>query len=204
MIRNVVFDLGRVLVEFDPAAYIGTFGFPEETARALYGIVFGADWNLHDRGDYERIEDLRDALCRRHPAYAAEISAVLTGDWVKIHYLKADTAAYLEALKARGYRIYILSNLSAESYEFISKYPFFRMIDGGVFSYMERACKPEEKIYRALLDRYALRPEETVFLDDNPDNIAAAARFGITGIVFSDILTAKAKTEAAIARAMNS
>lgn len=203
MIRNIVFDLGRVLVEFDPEAYIGTFGFPEETARALYPIIFGADWNLHDRGDYARIEDLRDALIRRYPEYAAGIAAVLTGDWVKIHYLKADTAAYLESLKARGFRIYILSNLSVESYRFISEYPFFRQIDGGVFSYAERACKPEEKIYRALLGRYSLKPEETVFLDDNPENIAAANRFGITGIVFSDVLTAKAKTEAAIARARN-
>ncbi len=68
---------------------------------------------------------------------------------------------------------------------------------------MERACKPEEKIYRALLDRYALRPEETVFIDDNPENIAAANRFGIRGVIFTDIITAKAKTEAAIARARN-
>ena len=199
MIKNVVFDLGRVMVEFDPAAYIGTFGFSEETSEALFSIVFGPDWNLHDRGDYLRIEDLCSALVQRHPAYAAEIRAVLKGDWVKIHYLKTETADYLKELKARGYRIYILSNLSVESYEYISKYDFFRYVDGGVFSYQENACKPEEKIYRVLLDRYGLTPEETVFLDDNPANIEAALSFGIRGVLFTDIASARAATEALLA-----
>ena len=196
MIRNVVFDLGRVMVEFDPAAYIRTFGFSEETNEALFSIVFGPDWNLHDRGDYLRIEDLCAALVQRHPEYAAEIRAVLKGDWVKIHYLKTETADYLKELKARGYRIYLLSNRSVESYEYISKYDFFRYVDGGVFSYQENACKPEEKIYRVLLGRYGLKPEETVFLDDNPANIEAALSFGIRGVLFTDIAAARAATEA--------
>lgn len=196
MIRSVVFDLGRVLVEFDPAAYIASFGFPADTAGRLLDAVFGRDWFLHDRGDYKYIGDLSAALVKKHPDLASEIRTVLTGDWVKIHYLKADTAAYLKELKARGYGIYILSNLSVESYEFISQYDFFRLTDGGVFSYRENACKPEEKIYRVLMERYALRPEETVFLDDNPDNIAAANRLGIHGVLFTDIESARAETEA--------
>ena len=183
------------MVEFDPMAYIEGFGFPAETAKRLYETVFGYDWYLHDRGDYETIEDLRDTLAKRHPELQREIRAVLNGDWVKIHYLKADTADYLAGLKDRGYGIYILSNLSKESYDFISRYDFFRLIDGGVYSYQERACKPEEKIYRVLLDRYGLAPEETVFLDDNPDNVAAAERFGIRAILFRDIAQAKAETE---------
>ena len=199
MIKNIVFDLGRVMVEFDPASYIRTFGFSEETNEALFEIVFGHDWYLHDRGDYLRIEDLCEALVQRYPAYAAEIRTVLRGDWVKIHYLKTDTESYLRELKARGYKIYILSNLSAESHAFISQYGFFSCVDGGVYSYQENACKPEDKIYRALLDRYALTPEETVFLDDNPDNVAAALRFGIRAILFTDIESARAQTEAMLA-----
>ena len=199
MIKNVVFDLGRVMVEFDPEAYIASFGFPKKTAEALLEIVFGQDWVLHDRGDYETVWDLCEALVQKHPAYEKEIRAVLTGDWVKIHYLKQDTADYLSELRGRGYKIYILSNLSLESYEFISQYPFFRLIDGGVFSYRERSVKPEDKIYRVLLDRYALDPAETVFLDDNPNNIAAALRNGIRGILFTDIVSARRQLEALLA-----
>ena len=199
MIKNVVFDLGRVLVDFDPAAYIASFGFPAETNRALLSIVFGPDWNLHDRGDYLTVDDLREALVLRCPQYAEEIRATLTGDWVKIHYLKTDTAAYLKELFDRGYRIYILSNLSVESYAFISQYEFFRYVSGGVFSYRENACKPEDKIYRALLDGYGLVPEETVFLDDVPVNIEAARRNGMQGVVFQNITQARAETEALLA-----
>ena len=196
MIKNIVFDLGRVMVEFDPVAYLRTFGYPEETVQTLHEIVFGRDWYLHDRGDYRTIEDLRAALIKKHPAWQAELTAVLRGDWVKIHYLKTDTADYMAELKRRGYRIYILSNLSVESYAFIRQYDFFRLIDGGVFSYQERSCKPEEKIYRVLLDRYSLVPEETVFLDDNPDNIAEADRLGIRGVLFTELNAARAATEA--------
>jgi len=195
MIKNIVFDLGRVMVEFDPVAYLRGFGYPGELTQKLFEIVFGHDWYLHDRGDYATIDDLREALAEKYPAYAAELTAVLRGDWVKIHYLKTDTADYMAELKRRGYHIYILSNLSVESYEYIRQYDFFRLIDGGVFSYQERSCKPEETIYRALLDRYSLAPEETVFLDDNPDNIAAADRLGIHGVLFTDLATAKAQTE---------
>ena len=145
MIKNIVFDLGRVMVEFDPVAYLRGFGYPEELVQKLFDIVFGHDWYLHDRGDYATIDDLREALAAKYPAYAAELTAVLRGDWVKIHYLKTDTADYMAELKRRGYHIYILSNLSVESYEFIRRYDFFRLIDGGVFSYQERSCKPDEE-----------------------------------------------------------
>ena len=195
MIKSIVFDLGRVLVEFDPPAYIRRFGFSEETNEALLNAVFGRDWYLHDRGDYRTVEDLCEAVVKKHPALEKEIRAVLTGDWVKIHYLKTDTESYLRALKARGYGIYILSNLSLESHAFIKNYDFFQFIDGGVFSYQERANKPEEKIYRALLDRYGLIPEETVFIDDNADNIAAANALGIHGVLFTDLDSARAETE---------
>ena len=187
------------MVEFDPVAYLRGFGYPEELVQRLHEIVFGRDWYLHDRGDYRTIEDLRDALAEKYPAYAAELTAVLRGDWVKIHYLKTETADYMAELKRRGYRIYILSNLSVESYEFIRQYDFFRLPDGGVFSYQERSCKPEEKIYRVLLNRYGLVSEETVFLDDNPDNIAEAKRLGIHGVLFTDIGSARAETEALLA-----
>jgi len=195
MIKNIVFDLGRVLVEFDPKTYIRSFGFCEETAHTLFDVIFGRDWYLHDRGDYKTINDLLNTLIKKRPDLKNEIETVLTGDWVKIHYLKSDTAEYLRELKDRGYNIYILSNLSVESYEFVSKYPFFGLIDGGVFSYAENCCKPEKRIYDTLLSRYSLIPGETVFIDDNPDNISAAIETGINGVLFTSLDDVKANVE---------
>ena len=195
MIKNIVFDLGRVLVDFDPRAYIAAFGYTEETVDRLLSTVFGPDWYYHDRGDIRTIDELRAIEIEKHPDLKKEIGEVLDGDWVRIHTLKTATAEYLADLKRRGYRIYILSNLSVESYEFISKYPFFGLTDGGVFSYRERACKPEPAIYRALLDRYALAPEETLFFDDVAENIAGAEALGIRGVLFRDIEQAKREAE---------
>ena len=77
----------------------------------------------------------------------------------------------------------------------MSGYDFFTEVDGGVFSYQERVIKPDEKIYHILLDRYALLPEETLFFDDNAENIAAAQRIGIHGILFTTLPEAKAQAE---------
>ncbi|MCH5197681.1 MAG: HAD family phosphatase [Oscillospiraceae bacterium] len=195
MIKNVVFDLGRVLVEFDPAAYLRSFGFSDEKVQTLLGVIFGEDWNLHDRGDYKTVDDLSAALIKKYPSLKKDIETVLTGDWVKIHYLKTDTADYLFELKGRGYKIFILSNLSVESYEFISKYPFFSLIDGGVFSYQENCCKPEAKIYKTLISRYSLIPEETVFIDDNKINVEAAREFGIHSVLFTSLDEVRAEVE---------
>ena len=195
MIKNIVFDIGRVLVEFDPHSYLTSFGFPDATVQALEQKIFEKHWNAYDRGDYMTVNELRDALVKLYPAYKTELETVLKSDWVKIHGLKQDTAAYLADLKQRGYSVYLLSNLSMDSYNFITTLDFFHQVDGGVFSYQERVCKPEPKLYETLLERYHLKPDETVFLDDTAKNVAAAEQCGIHGIQFNDFDTASAALE---------
>ena len=195
MIKNVVFDLGRVLVDFDPEGYLHSFGYDEDTVQRLLKVVFGPRWRFYDRGDYAAVTDLSEELAREFPADADLIRQVLRPDWVKIHTLKEDSTVYLHELKARGYRVYMLSNLAKESYDYIHRYDFFNELDGGVFSYQERVCKPEEKIYRTLLERYALQPEETLFFDDSAENIEAAQRIGIHGIVFTELSAVRPQAE---------
>ena len=184
MIRNIVFDLGNVLVDFDPKFYMQSFGFTEQEIQNLFRLVYEDDWRLYDRGDYASVTDLCDAVCKKHPAYASAFKKILCPEWVQIHSLKEETARYLSELKARGYRIYLLSNLSKESYDYVSSYPFFALIDGGVYSYQEHICKPDRGIYEVLLARYALCADETVFLDDAEANVEAANRLGIHGFCF--------------------
>lgn len=195
MIRTIVFDLGNVLVDFDPKFYMQSFGFTKHEIQNLFHLVYEEDWRLYDRGDYASVTDLCHAVCQKHPAYSSAFEKILCPAWVQIHTLKEDTASYLAQLKTRGYRIYLLSNLSKESYDFIRQYPFFGLIDGGVYSYQEHVCKPDTEIYNTLLSRYALRPDETVFLDDSAANIEAAQALGIHGIVFSSVEQAKPQLE---------
>ena len=195
MIRNIVFDLGNVLVDFDPKLFMQSFGFSEQEIQHLFRLVYDEDWRLYDRGDYASVTDLCYAVCKKHPAYASAFKKILCPEWVQIHSLKEETARYLAELKTRGYRIYLLSNLSKESYDYISQYTFFTLIDGGVFSYQEHICKPDAGIYEILLSRYGLCAGETVFLDDSEANIAAAERCGMHGIVFASFNQANLQLE---------
>ena len=94
---------------------------------------------------------------------------------------------WIDVLKNKGYNIYILSDLSKESYEFNSKFGFFKDVDGGVFSFEINSTKPNENNYKTLLERFNLVPEETIFVDDKIDNIEAANKFKIKGIVFTNL-----------------
>ena len=195
MIKNIVFDLGNVLIDFNPQAYLEGLGYSAEEIPPLMEIIYGDYWNKYDRGDYKTVADLRIALCKKYPKYGNDFFKILQPDWVNIHRVITDTADYLGELKQRGYKIYILSNLATESYEFVKKLDFFQKIDGGVFSTFENACKPEEKLYRVLLERYNLNADECAFLDDKPENIEVAEKLGINGIVFTDFGTAKQQLE---------
>lgn len=194
MIKNVVFDLGRVLVDFYPLSYLDKFEFDDDTKNKLNEIIFESkDWSEYDRGIYLHNTDIAKKLVNEHPEFEKEINFVLQDDWVKMHYLRNDVVEYLKNLKMQGINIYILSNLSKDSYDYISKYDFFKYVDGGVFSYEIKACKPNEIIYKTLLERYNLIPEETAFFDDKLENVETAIKLGIQGIQFLTLEDAKVK-----------
>ena len=97
------------------------------------------------------------------------------------------TAKLKKILRAEGYRLYGLSNWSAETFPQVeATYTFMKDLDGMVISGYEGVQKPDERIYRILLERYNLRPEETVFFDDNIDNVIGAREVGIHAILFRD------------------
>lgn len=188
MIKNIVFDLGRVLVDFYPLDYLETFNFNESTKNQLNEFIFESkEWYETDRGTYPHISDLIQKLCSDHPELSNEINLVLQKDWVKMHKVKPGSVNFLKDLKKQGYSIYILSNLSNDSYNFISKLDFFQLIDGGIFSYQLKLCKPDRQIYEILLNKYNLIPEETIFIDDKKENIEAANALKIHGVQFINL-----------------
>ena len=193
MIKNVVFDLGNVLVDFTPNEYLEALGYTGEIKDTLMKIIFnGNEWREYDRGFYLHNTDLQAKLISDHPEYAKDIQRIIDNDWVKTHILKDDTVEFLKDVKTDGKRVFILSNLSIDSYEFITKMDFFKLVDGGVYSYQIMCCKPDKGIYDELINKYHLIPDETVFFDDRYENIEAANKLGIHGIQFLDISQAKA------------
>ena len=171
MIKNIVFDVGKVLVDFDWQGFMSALNFPPEIYEKVAGAtVLSELWNEFDRSkmsDCEKeIMQFWDNLgsCIRRYEYAH--------DWI-------------QSLQAQGYKVYLLSNYPRRIYsQSIEELSFVEEVDGAIFSYEVQAVKPEPEIYEALLKKYHLDPTECVFLDDNRGNIIAANQLGMATIHF--------------------
>ena len=186
MIKNIIFDVGKVLVEYDPDGMMKKLGFDEETLQTVNQAVFQNElWNESDRGVLSP-EELLEAFIANNPAYEKEIRQVIdaVGDTIS---LMPYAVEWVKGLKERGYHLYILSNYAEYTYEKTShKMEFLPYMDGVVFSYRCRLIKPEKEIYEYICKTYELKPEESVFLDDRKDNVEAARNMGMHGIVFEN------------------
>ena len=194
MIKNVVFDIGCVLIGFDWDAYVRRL-FDQETAEVVTACAFKCPfWKEMDRGEMEQPEILA-RMIEQSPEYAEQIreSVVRVDECVE----RTDYAIpWIESLKARGYRVLYLSNYSdwvmSKSGHALD---FLEHMNGGIFSYKVHCIKPDEEIYRILFDRYDLVPEECVFIDDTPANIETAKRLGMEGVIFENYDQAKTELE---------
>lgn len=184
MIRNIVFDFGAVLVDWDPRHLYGPyFGDAEKTDHFLQEIC-PYEWNsAADAG--RPVSEVTEERVRLFPQWEKEIRMYF-GQWVKMMGEQIPgMEPLLCELKSKGYGLYGLSNWSAETFPLVrDRYPVFGLLDGYVLSGQECCVKPDERIYRILLDRYSLVPGECVFVDDRPENVRTACALGMVGIVF--------------------
>jgi putative hydrolase of the HAD superfamily len=185
-IRNVIFDLGGVVLEWNPDQILARFQPDLELRRTFRQALFGhADWQLFDRGGLTEIEVI-DRIEARLGRPRAELIAILDAVHESLAE-KPDTVKLMRALHQRGIPLYCLSNMPASIYERLRiRHAFWDVFRGIVISGEVRMIKPEPEVFTHLLDRYALRAEESVFIDDLPDNIEAARRVGLHTILFRD------------------
>jgi len=177
VIRNIVFDFGGVLVDWNPEyLFKDVFKDKSELDHFLENVCT-PDWN--EKQDAGRLlsEAIR-TLQRRHPKYHEEIRLYYDEWTTMLGGLIEQNVALLEPLKM-NYRIFGLTNWSAETFPIACDlYPFFGDFEGIVVSGEERLAKPDERIYLLLLERYGLSVEECLFIDDNARNIEAATALG--------------------------
>ncbi|NLM41962.1 MAG: HAD family phosphatase [Firmicutes bacterium] len=181
-IRNVIFDLGNVLLKFNPGEYLESLFDQPELVQRLHRAVFSSpEWYMLDRGVITQ-EQAVNRLIKQYPDLAAEIT-VTFADWFSILKPISSNVEVVRSLKKSGYRLYVLSNFHKAAFEYVyEKYEWFSLFDGLVISYQHQTLKPEPAIYQILLARYTLIPEECVFIDDSLANLAAASEFGIKGV----------------------
>ena len=185
MIRNMVFDIGNVLMDFRWKEYMRSlFGEDETLIQTInQGIWHNGCWAAMDKGEMDGAATLRSAVAFA-PQYEKEIK--LTLDSVAHAFHKFEySIPWIQELKRMGLSVYYLSNYSAFS---VAANPdvlnFIPYMDGGVFSFEVKAVKPEPEIYRCLCEKFGLKPEECLFTDDVPANVKGAQACGFQGIVF--------------------
>jgi putative hydrolase of the HAD superfamily len=183
MIKNIIFDLGNVLISFRPSEYFDKQNYPENIkARILSDIFESKEWAMLDKGEMSTSEVI-DAIALKSSLKKEEIAYIFNRR-TDLMYPLDQNVRLLPELKKQGFRLYFLSNFPADIFEEIrSGYYFFRYFDGGIISGEAKFSKPDSRIYEILMENYSLIPEESLFIDDLERNVKAAESVGMKGLV---------------------
>lgn len=184
MIRNIIFDMGNVLLRFDKDHFIARLGIEGEDRQLLLREVFHSlEWARMDRGSLTD-EEAAVSICRRLPEHLHDAAGKLVRMWDRPILPVEGVEELIAELKAGGYGIYLLSNASVRQHDYWPRIPASRFFDGTLISADVRLVKPQPEIYRLLLERFRLQAQECVFIDDVPANIEGGYYCGIPGVVF--------------------
>ncbi|WP_294609644.1 HAD family phosphatase [uncultured Bacteroides sp.] len=186
MIKNLIFDFGKVLVNHDLHAVLERYfkGDKETEERFCAILASPAFTEACDRGLIpfeELIRETRlkyphfsDAFHFFHDNYLEEVTGEIEG-----------MQEVLRKLKTKGFKLYGLSNWSSTVYEVMRKYEIFNLLDGRVISCEEHVIKPDKEIYLRLCERYGLEPAECLFTDDRMENVEGAKSVGMDAVLFT-------------------
>ena len=182
MIKNIIFDLGNVLLNFKPDEFLLRFTRDKEYIDQFVSKVTRSKvWLELDRGT-KSVENARTFFLSKYPQ-EKDFLELFFDQWMDMLTPIEENLKILKELKKLGYRLYILSNYIKEAFNYINKkYKFFSLFDGQIISGFENVIKPEKKIYELLLIRYTLIPEECLFIDDVLFFLKPAKRLGIKTI----------------------
>lgn len=186
MIKNIILDIGNVLVDFRYHDYMTELGFSEEVMKAMEERVILNDlWDQLDLGIRDE-EEIINEMFTRVPEYEKEcrvffdniINIVKTYDYAE---------SWVKQLKTKGYKVYLLSNYPRSLFTLHEKssFSFAKYVDGKVVSAFIKMSKPDARIYNYLLEQYTLKPEECLFFDDRQINIDAAVKCGFNAHLFT-------------------
>ena len=186
MIKNIIFDIGNVLASFRWKDLFKDLGFAGEKFDRIAAatVLHPTMWNEFDRSLMPDEEIIAKCI-ERAPEYEQEIRLMFTKTELLVEEYSY-SYDWIKSLKEQEYNVYLLSNYGKTSFEAArdhGRLSFLPLVDGGVISYEVKIVKPEPGIYEALLAKYNLKAEESVFLDDRADNITAAEQLGFHGIV---------------------
>lgn len=186
-IKAIIFDLGGVLIDWNPAYLFDKMFEEEEKKQHFFQNICTSDWN-EEQDAGRPIKEATELLVQQHPEWKEHIEAYY-GRWTEMLGGPIDgTVEIFRQLKEQNkYRFYALTNWSAELFPIaLERYQFLHWFDGRVVSGEEKMRKPFPQFYQLLLNRFGLKPSEVLFIDDNLRNIKAAEQIGIPSIHFTN------------------
>jgi HAD superfamily hydrolase (TIGR01509 family) len=174
--KNIIFDLGGVLLEWKPADLLKKLELPSHFIEVFDSLL----WATHDGGWLTREE----VVAKLPAQYDKKVFAYCIERMAPHLTLIQEMLDLFHEVRRLGYKVYILSNMPEELHlELLQLHDFFNYPEGQVYSYQIKAIKPQPQIYTALLEKYQLQGSESIFIDDREMNILAAQKFGIHGIL---------------------
>lgn len=191
-IKNIIFDFGGVLIDWNPIYLYKKVFDKEEDMHYFLEHICPYHWNvMQDKG--RPLHEATEEKQREHPQFKNEIGMYYDRWEEMLGGIIHENEKLVAPLKSK-YNVYGLTNWSAETLPIaIERYDFFRHLDGIVVSGEEKLIKPDAKIYEVLLNRYEIEPHESLFIDDNPDNIETAKQMGFHTIHYTPDVNLEAK-----------
>ncbi len=185
MLKNIIFDMGNVLLRFEPDLFIEALGVTDPDVHSLLRReVFGSvEWVLQDWGTLTEAES-SEIVCARLPEELRQMAKDLIFRWNEPIRPIVGMAELVRDCKKAGLGVYLLSNASVRLPEYWPQVPGQEYFDGIAVSALIHAVKPMPEIYRHVLDTYGLKAEECIFVDDMPLNVSGALQVGMKGFVF--------------------
>lgn len=186
MYKNVIFDLGNVLLNYKPEEYLRTKIKENDMVSTMHKAIFQSEqWSMLDRGTITEKEAI-DIIVKNNSKNEQQIRLAFE-NWYELLTPIEESVNILKELKNEKYKVYFLSNFHMLAFEYVTKkYDFFNLFDGGIVSYKEKMLKPEPAIYKRLIEEYQIDPKESIFIDDVQANIEDARKLSFETILFKD------------------
>ena len=183
MITTIIFDIAKVLLRFDRDYVISCFydGNEHELLKEkLFNGWEDMDEDLISTDDYEK------KILSTLPDNLKNVASTILNNWEDTMSPPDKMVELVQKLKSKGYKLYVLSNMTRHFIKRDYKFPFLKLFDGIVYSAHIQAVKPKPEIYEYLFKQYSINPCECIFVDDRKENLATGARFGMKTFLFED------------------
>jgi len=184
MKNTVIFDLFQVLIDWQPDPFYTSVISDKNRLAYFLNEVMHKDFGLFTDG-VPVLKPVLSLLKEKHPDFSKELDMYIDNEYKMINVIDG-TVDIAKELKSKGIKLYMLSNISIESVPWLKSEPFFPLFDGAILSGEIDVAKPDPRIFQYLFDKYNVRPEDAVFIDDRLENTKAAEEAGLSSILFTN------------------